>query len=126
VHARRKFDEAVKSLRANERKATSAKETVALQALRQIAALCAIERTLAEATPNERLRVRGERSRPLIEALRRWLIDVLPRVAPQTLTGKALAYLEHRWPKLVSSSAARTGSSPTPSAALRRAQTSTA
>ena len=94
VHARRKFDEAVKSLRANERKASSAKETLALQTLRQIAALYAIERTIAEATPEERLRVRGERFRPLIEALRGWLTDALPRVAPQTLTGKALAYLE--------------------------------
>jgi transposase len=101
VHARRKFDEAVKSLRANERKASSTKETVALQALRQIAALYAIERTLAEAAPEERLRVRQERSRPLIETLRGWLNDALPRVAPQTLTGKALAYLDHQWPKLV-------------------------
>jgi len=100
VHARRKFDEAVKSLRANERKATSAKETVALQALRQIAALYAIERPLAEATPEERLRVRQERSRPVIDGLRSWLTDALPRVAPQTLTGKALAYLDHQWPKL--------------------------
>jgi transposase len=101
VHARRKFDEAVKSLRANERKATSAKETLALQALRQIAALYAIERTIAEATPEERLRVRQERSRPVIDGLRDWLTDALPRVAPQTLTGKALAYLDHQWPNLV-------------------------
>ena len=37
----------------------------------------------------------------MLAALRRWLDDALPRVAPQTLTGKALTYLDHQWPKLV-------------------------
>lgn len=101
AHARRKFDEALKSLPAKERTASRASEPLALAALRQIGALYAIERDVAEASPEERWRVRDQRTRPLIEALRAWLDAALPRIAPQTLTGKALAYLDTQWPKLV-------------------------
>jgi hypothetical protein len=33
--------------------------------------------------------------------LRAWLTESIPRVPPQSLTGRALAYLEGQWPKLV-------------------------
>ena len=36
-----------------------------------------------------------------MEALRAWLSDAIPRVPPQSLTGKALAYLDSQWSKLV-------------------------
>ena len=36
-----------------------------------------------------------------METLRVWLSDATPRVPPQSLTGKALAYLDSQWPKLV-------------------------
>jgi transposase len=36
-----------------------------------------------------------------MERLRAWLDDAIPRVPPQSLTGKALAYLDGQWPKLV-------------------------
>ena len=103
VHARRKFDEAVKSLSAAERKAPADEAPLALHALRQIGELYRIERehALVEASPDVRLRVRTMHTRPVIEALRTWLDASLPRVAPQTLTGKALAYLDAQWPKLV-------------------------
>ena len=101
AHARRKFDEALKGMRGAERKATSRKESVALQGLGFLQKLYGIERAAKDATPEERTRLRDERSRPVVEALRRWLDDALPRVAPQTLTGKALGYLDHQWPKLV-------------------------
>ncbi len=101
AHARRKFDEALKGMRGAERKATSRKESVALQGLGFVQKLYAIERTAKDAIPEERTRLRDERSRPVLDALRRWLDDALPRVAPQTLTGKALSYLDHQWPKLV-------------------------
>jgi transposase len=100
AHARRKFDEALKGMRGAERKATSRKESVALQGLGFLQKLYAIERTAKDATSDERTRLRDERSRPVVAALRRGLDDALPRVAPQTLTGKALTYLDHQWPKL--------------------------
>jgi len=101
AHARRKFDEALKGLHGAGRKATSRKESVALQGLGWIQKLYAIERTAKDRAPEERHHIRQERSRPVLAALRRWLDDALPRVAPQTLTGKALTYLDHQWPKLV-------------------------
>jgi transposase len=101
AHARRKFDEALKGMRGAERKATSRKESVALQGLGLLQNLYAIERAGKDATPEERGGLRQDRSRPVMDALRRWLDDALPRVAPQTLTGKALSYLDHQWPKLV-------------------------
>ena len=101
AHARRKFDEALKGMRGAERKATSRKESIALQGLGFVQKLYAIERTAKDATSEERTRLRDDRSRPVLDALRRWLDDALPRVAPQTLTGKALGYLDHQWPKLV-------------------------
>lgn len=101
AHARRKFDEALKGMRGNERKATSKKESAALQGLAWIQKLYAIEKSAKDATPEERQRLRDERARPILASLRRWLDEALPRVAPQTLTGKALGYLDHQWPKLV-------------------------
>lgn len=101
AHARRKFDEALKGMRGAERKARSRKESVALQGLGWIQKLYVIEKSAKDATPDERRRIRDERARPLLASLRCWLDDALPRVAPQTLTGKALAYLDHQWPKLV-------------------------
>lgn len=100
AHARRKFDEALKGMHGAARKATSRKESVALQGLGWIQKLYAIEKSAKDATPEERQRLRNERSRPILIALRHWLDDALPRVAPQTLTGKALGYLDHQWPKL--------------------------
>ena len=36
-----------------------------------------------------------------MERLRSWLTEAIPRVPPQSLTGKALAYLDGQWPKLI-------------------------
>ena len=56
---------------------------------------------LIESVADERWRARHERSRPVMEKLRAWLMDAIPRVPPQSLTGKALGYLDNQWPKLV-------------------------
>ena len=51
--------------------------------------------------PDERHRERQVRSRPVIEKLREWLDASIGSVPPQSLTGKAMAYLDRQWPKLV-------------------------
>jgi transposase len=101
AHARRKFDDALKAQRSSAKKKRSVKESKALQGLGFIQKLYKIERQIQEKPPDERRRVRHERSRPVMEALRAWLSDAIPRVPPQSLTGKALAYLDSQWPKLV-------------------------
>ncbi len=101
AHARRKFDEALKVQRSSAKKKRSVKESKALQGLAFIQKLYKIERQIQDKPPDERRRVRQERSRPVMETLRAWLTDAVPRVPPQSLTGKALTYLDGQWPKLV-------------------------
>jgi transposase len=101
AHARRKFDEALKAQRSSTKKKRSLKESKALQGLAFIQKLYKIERQIQEKPPDERRWLRQERSRPVMEKLRAWLTDAIPRVPPQSLTGKALAYLDSQWPKLV-------------------------
>jgi hypothetical protein len=79
----------------------SAKQSTARQALSQIQDLYKIERSLKDASPEQRYAERQERSKPVIEKLRRWLDDSIGRVPPQSLTGKAMAYMHRQWPKLV-------------------------
>jgi transposase len=102
AHARRKFDEALRGQKSKKGKSKpTAKQRKARQALAQIRELYQIERTLKDASPEERQRGREEGSKPVIEGLRRWLDAALGTVPPQSLTGKALAYLDAQWPRLV-------------------------
>ena len=100
AHARRKFDEALKAQgKAHQRDPT--KVGHAHQGLLYIQDLYRIERELKTATPEDRHRVRQEKAQPLLETIRTWLETVLPAVPPESLTGKALYYLHHQWPKLI-------------------------
>jgi len=101
AHARRKFDEALKAQRSGTKRNRSLRESKALQGLAFIQRLYQLERQMKEQPPDARHRIRKERSRPVMERLRAWLDDAIPRVPPQSLTGKALAYLDGQWPKLV-------------------------
>jgi transposase len=101
AHARRKFDEALKAQKASAKKKRSVKESKALQGLAFIQKLYKIERQVQEKPPDEVHRIRQERSRPVMKKLRSWLTEAIPRVPPQSLTGKALAYLDGQWPKLI-------------------------
>ncbi len=103
AHTRRKFDEALRGQGKTKKKGakSSAKQSKARQALTQIQALYAIERSVKEATPEQRHATRQERSRIVIEKLRRWLDESIDSVPPQSLTGKAMFYMNRQWPKLV-------------------------
>jgi len=105
AHARRKFSEAVKGQGRGARNKKSAKrsvkETLALQALRSIGKLYRIDRELSECTPEQRHTARLERAQPVLTELRGWLDASMDRVPPKSLTGKAMAYLDKQWPKLV-------------------------
>jgi len=103
AHTRRKFDEALRGQGKSKKKGAkrTAKESRARQALSQIQALYRIERELKGVPPDERYAARQLRSKPLLEKLREWLDASLGTVPPQSLTGKALHYLNGQWPKLV-------------------------
>jgi transposase len=97
AHARRKFVEALKGHGGSDPK----RQSHARHALSLIQKLYLAERRVQAAAPEGRTRLRDELSRPVITALREWLDPVLARVPPQSLTGKALAYLDGQWPRLV-------------------------
>ena len=97
AHARRKFDEAVKA------QAKTGRGGLAKQGLELIQKIYLIEREARdrELSPNERKKLRDEKARPLWDELRRWLDRSIGQVPPQTLTGKALGYLDKQWPRLI-------------------------
>jgi transposase len=59
------------------------------------------ERVGATLHPDEILKLRREKSAPVLAAFKRWVDDLLPGVPPQSALGKALAYTTKQWPKLV-------------------------
>jgi transposase len=96
AHARRKFDEALKVLPLDKRNAPVA----AKEGLGFCNQLFAIERELKDVTPEERFRLRQERSLPAVEAFLAWLKFQAPRVLPKSAFGKAIFYCLNQWDKL--------------------------
>lgn len=95
AHARRKFDEAIKA------QGKQPRPGLAHQGLARIQALYGVEKVVRTAPAATRHAYRLEHARPLLEALRAWLDESLPRVPPHTATGKALNYLHNEWTKLI-------------------------
>ena len=71
------------------------------QAIELIRELYRIERECAQANDEERLAYRREHSVPVLANLRDWLDKTRPVVTPQSTLGKALAYLDKYWPRLI-------------------------
>lgn len=94
AHARRKFVAA-------KRAQPKGKRGRADQAIDFFARLYRIEREMKEASDEQRLQARQERSLPVLAALREWLDAALPVVAPKTKLGEALAYLNKYWWRLI-------------------------
>lgn len=91
-HGRRRLAEAARS-----------GDQIALEGLRIIARLFAVERlsTLSGDTAHERRARRQEHTRPVLDELRVWLDERRGEVPPKTPLGKALGYLHRQWHRLV-------------------------
>ncbi len=87
AHGRRKFFEL----------AELQKAPVAIEAVRRIDELFAIEREINGKTPDERRAVRQERSRPLVEALEAWLRTERKKLSSKAPVAKAIDYSLKRW-----------------------------
>jgi transposase len=90
AHARRKFHE----LWANHG------SQVGEQALKFFGELYAIEREVAELMPDERRRIRQDRSRKVADALQQWLAGQRRKVPDGSATAKAIDYSLKRWQAL--------------------------
>ena len=73
------------------------KAPIAAEAVERIDAIVAIEREINGATPQERVRIRHERSQPLIIELQTWLREQRTRISKHSETGKAIDYSLKRW-----------------------------
>lgn len=87
AHSRRKFYEI----------AVADKAPVAIEAVRRISELYAIEAEIRGQTPAQRLVVRNARSRPLVEELHLWLTAQLRRLSASSRLAEAIRYALTRW-----------------------------
>ncbi|MEM1154142.1 MAG: IS66 family transposase [Pseudomonadota bacterium] len=94
AHARRKFDEALKS------QLKPDPQSLAGVALSKMRALYRIERAAQDLSASERRAKRQQEAIPLLNDLREWLDEHLPLVPRQSALGKALNYLKRQWPTL--------------------------
>ncbi|CCO07641.1 transposase (fragment) [Desulforamulus hydrothermalis Lam5 = DSM 18033] len=85
VHMRRKFEDALKAIPDSERAVSSASDAV-----RRIGLLFHLEEQWESLTPEERYKLRLEKSKPLAEAFFGWLQTLT--VLPKTAMGKAVHY----------------------------------
>lgn len=93
THARRKFDEAVKSLPKGKAKGSSA-----AQGLAYCQKLFDLDERFADLSPEERYEKRLKHAKPALDAILLWANS--RATAPKSALGKALNYLKEQWPYL--------------------------
>jgi hypothetical protein len=98
AHARRKFVEAINVLPAPLRKQGKSKAHEGLAFCDQ---LFEMERTLADASPQERLEGRAAKSKPILDKFEIWLDTMAGQVLPKTVLGTAVTYCRNQWSKLI-------------------------
>jgi transposase len=91
AHARRKFYDFY----------VSTKSPLAGEVLARIRELYAIEAEVRGHPAEHRRRVRGERSRPIVEALHLWLHEHVERVSATSDLARAIRYAIRHWPGLI-------------------------
>jgi Transposase IS66 family len=73
------------------------KSAVAKEALERIAALYAIEEEIRGRSVEERRAARNERSKPLLESLKKWFEETLGKLSKKSDTTRAIHYALDRW-----------------------------
>ena len=73
------------------------KAPIAIEAVKRIDALFAIEREINGFAPDRRLAVRRERSKPLVDDLEKWLRQERRKLSSKNALAKAMDYSLKRW-----------------------------
>ncbi|MDH5325312.1 MAG: IS66 family transposase [Gammaproteobacteria bacterium] len=94
-HARRKFTDAQKAIKRSDRMP----HTRVQQALRFIGRLYAIEKSAKKKEPEERYRIRQQKSVPVLEEFKKWLDHI--NTNPSGKLGEAITYLRNQWERLL-------------------------
>jgi transposase len=76
------------------------KAPIAIEAVRRIDALFAIEREINGLSADQRLAVRAQRSKPLVDELERWMHQERRKLSSRSPLAKAMEYSLKRWPAL--------------------------
>jgi len=102
VHARRPFF-AMADIEENARRKASGKKEIplspiAIEVVRRIDALFAIERSINGKSPEERLAIRRAVSRPLVDALMTYMRERAAKLSRGHDLAKAIQYMLKRWP----------------------------
>jgi transposase len=95
-HGRRKFKEAA----ADKPKKSKGKLSKADMALSYINKLYKIEREIESFEPAQKREVRQQKAVPILNDLKTWLKNNMPKVPKDSLTWKAMTYLSNQWEKL--------------------------
>jgi transposase len=98
AHARRKFDEAQKALPKASREN---KFGLAHAALRQFRAIYAVEKQAKDLTLEQRYCLRQEKSKPLMDDLKKWCDGHVAKTTKDSVLGKAFRYTINQWDTLV-------------------------
>lgn len=98
AHARRKFDEALKSLPSSARSSGPVAAQIGLEYCNR---LFAIEKSLNQLTPEERHARRQSQSVPVLDEFKAWLEHQQSHVLPKTALGQAITYCLRQWDKLI-------------------------
>ena len=98
AHARRKFVDALIVVPNEHRKDPNHLCNIAIAKIKR---LFDIEDALSDATPEDRLAARNERSRPIVEDFKLWLDKESKLALPKSKIGEAITYCRNQWPKLI-------------------------
>jgi len=90
AHVRRKFFDFMKAT----------KSPIAEEAVKRIGILYEIERQIKGKPPDERLRIRGQRSTPHLNELHTWMKDSLAQIPQRSELAKHIRYALNRWQAL--------------------------
>ena len=97
AHARRRFTDAVKAQGKNKRRGKAHQGLALIQKLYQVEK----QARTRELSAADRQAHRSHHAVPIVDKLRAWLDENLPKAPPSSLTGKAMNYLHNEWPKLI-------------------------
>ena len=96
AHVRRKFCDIVKSVGEEQ-----AKGTTAYTAVSKLDEIFAIERDLAELSPEQRMAERSDLLAAKLDDFHRWLLDVHSAAVPKMALAKAVDYALEQWPYIM-------------------------
>lgn len=91
-HARRKFMDAFK---------TSGSKDIGKRGLTYFKLLYKIEEDIEGRSPEEKYRIRQEKSKSILAEMKEWVDEKKAKVPPQSVGGKALSYFGNEYPYLV-------------------------